>query len=250
MRLHLSRGRAALTAGLAAGGVLLLAPPALAHVSVSPEGTAQQGGYATVNFKVPNERDDSSTIKLEVTLPADHPLSSAMPQPVPGWDVKVEKAKLAKPLEVHGNKITEAPSRITWSGGKIEPGTFQQFPVSLGALPEDTDELVFKAVQTYDDNEVVRWIEVQQEGAEEPENPAPVLALSPAEGDGHHGGTTGSPAAATGSDAKSDAGHDDTAAASSGGDGSDTLARTLGVAGIVIGAAGLAFGILSRRKSA
>ncbi len=48
--------------------------------------------------------------------------------------------------------------------------------MSMGPLP-DTDTMVFKALQTYSDNEVSRWIEEPQAGAEEPENPAPVLKL-------------------------------------------------------------------------
>ncbi|MQY13837.1 putative protein YcnI [Streptomyces sp. RB5] len=238
MRVPLSRGRLGLAFAVAAGGVLLLASPALAHVGVSPEGVARQGGYATVNFKVPNEQDKASTIRIEVTLPADHPLSSAMPQPVPGWDVKVEKVKLDKPLEVHGSKVTEAAGKIIWSGGAIAPGTFQQFPVSLGPLPEDTDELVFKTVQTYDNDVVSRWIEVPQDGAEEPENPAPVLALSPAEGEDGHNVADRKPA----DDAKS------TEAAAA--DSADTTARTLGAVGIALGAAGLVFGLRSRRGRA
>lgn len=235
--------RLSVIGALTAGSVLLIAGPAAAHVSVNPD-EAEQGGYATVNFKVPNERDDAATVKLEVTLPADHPLSSAMPQPVPGWTVKVEKAKLKKPLEVHGEKITEAVNKITWTGGKIEPGTFQQFPLSIGQLPEDADELVFKAVQTYDSKEVVRWIEVPEEGAEEPENPAPVLQLTaPAEGSGHGA----EDAKSKDSEAKTE-----NAAAQSddSGSSSDTTARTLGIVGIALGAAGVAFGVLSRRKSA
>lgn len=237
--------RMSVSTAVAAGAVLVLAGPAAAHVSIDP-GEAEQGGYATVNFKVPNERDDAATAKLEVTLPADHPLTSVMPQPVPGWDVKVEKAKLDTPIDSHGEKITEAPSKITWSGGKVEPGTFQQFPVSMGALPEDAEQLVFKAVQTYDSGEVVRWIEVAEEGAEEPEHPAPLLALEPAEDGGDDAGDAGNgddtePAAAEG-----DEGSDDTAADDDG--SSDTLARTLGIVGIVLGAGGVAFGVLSRRR--
>ncbi|MCQ6246631.1 YcnI family protein [Streptomyces samsunensis] len=238
----------ALTAG---GLVLLTAGPAFAHVSVQP-GQAEKGGYSTINFKVPNERDDSSTVKLEVNLPADHPLASVMPQPVPGWDVKVTKSKLAKPMEVHGEKINEAVTKVTWTGGKIEPGTFQQFPLSVGQLPEDADQLVFKALQTYDNKEVVRWIEEPQEGAAEPENPAPVLKLvAPAKGsDGQDA------AAASGQGQGKDsekAGAENSASedASDDKDGSDTTARVLGIAGIVIGAAGVAFGVVaSRRRSA
>ncbi|WP_445800724.1 YcnI family copper-binding membrane protein [Streptomyces malaysiensis] len=237
---------------LTAGGlVLLTAGPAFAHVSVQP-GQAEKGGYSTINFKVPNERDDSSTVKLEVNLPADHPLASVMPQPVPGWGVKVTKSKLAKPMEVHGEKINEAVTKVTWTGGKIEPGTFQQFPLSVGQLPEDADQLVFKALQTYDNKEVVRWIEEPQEGAAEPENPAPVLKLvAPAKGsDGQDA------AAASGQGQGKDsekAGAENSASedASDDKDGSDTTARVLGIAGIVIGAAGVAFGVVaSRRRSA
>lgn len=220
---------------LAAGGVLLLAGPASAHVSVQP-GTAERGGYATVNFKVPNERDNASTVKLEVSLPTDHPLASVMPQPVPGWEVKVTKTKLETPLEMHGQKIDEAPSKITWTadGGKIEPGQFQQFPVSVGQLPEKGDELVFKALQTYDNKEVVRWIEPAKPGGPEPENPAPVLQLTDPEGDAH-GASAHSPAQA----AKNAA----TAAS-----GSDTTARVLGVVGIVVGVVGVGFGVFAGRR--
>ncbi|MGW6225268.1 YcnI family copper-binding membrane protein, partial [Streptomyces olivaceus] len=175
-------------AGAVSGiAVLALSAPAFAHVSVQPEGTAAKGGYAVVDFKVPNERDNASTTKLEVNFPTDHPLSSVMPEPVPGWKAEVTKSKLDKPLESHGQKITEAVSKVTWTadGKGIEPGYFQKFPVSLGALPEDADQLVFKAVQTYSNKEVVRWIEEQQEGQEEPETPAPVLELAAAEGDAH-----------------------------------------------------------------
>ncbi|WP_370467236.1 YcnI family protein [Streptomyces sp. 5-10] len=244
MRLRRLPVLGALTAG---GLVLLTAGPAFAHVSVQP-GQAEKGGYTTINFKVPNERDDSSTVKLEVTLPADHPLASVMPQPVPGWDVKVTKSKLPKPMETHGEKITEAVTKVTWTGGKIEPGMFQQFPLSVGQLPDDADQLAFKALQTYDDKEVVRWIEEPKEGAAEPENPAPVLKLvAPAEGsDGAaaaSGQDKGSEKAGAESSASKDASDDE--------DGSDTTARVLGIAGIVIGAAGVVFGVVaSRRRSA
>ncbi|MFD5326120.1 YcnI family protein [Streptomyces sp. NPDC127092] len=252
-RTHLPRtflSRAALAGGVAAGSVLLLSGTAFAHVSVQPQGEAAKGGYATVNVKVPNERDNASTVKVEVNFPTDHPLASVMPQPVPGWKAEVTKAKLAKPLELHGKKINEAVAKVTWTadGSKIGPGQFQQFPLSLGQLPEDTDRLVLKAIQTYDNNEVVRWIEEPKEGAADPENPAPVLKLSAATGDHHGGGAT--PAA---DDKAADkAGHDDQGGKHEEAAGStDTAARVLGVIGILVGVAGIAFGVLAgRRRSA
>lgn len=238
------RRRLAVVGAIAATSVVLCAGPAFAHVSVDPE-EAEQGGYSVVNFKVPNERDDAATTKVEVNLPADHPLASVMPQPVPGWDVKVTKSKLDKPIEMHGEKITEAVTKITWTGGKIGTGEFQQFPVSMGQLPEDADQLVFKALQTYDDKEVVRWIEEPKEGQPEPESPAPVLKLTPAAAS-HSDGKGG---AAAGTEKTSAEG---SAEAKDGGEsGTDNTARVLGVVGILAGVAGVAFGVLAgRRRSA
>ncbi|MFD3927884.1 YcnI family protein [Streptomyces sp. NPDC058614] len=241
--------RIAATGAVAASAVLVLSGPAFAHVSVQPEGEAAKGGYATVDFKVPNERDNASTTKLEVNFPTDHPLASVMPEPIAGWTAKVTKSKLDKPLELHGETISEAVTKVTWTatGKGIEPGYFQKFPLSIGALPEDADELVFKAIQTYSNKEVVRWIEEQKEGEEEPENPAPVLALSAATEEGHHGAT----GTATPSDDASNASAEQAAATevtAASTDSSDTTARVLGVVGIVVGVAGVAYGVLAGRR--
>ncbi|MGW1196468.1 YcnI family copper-binding membrane protein [Streptomyces sp. NPDC002536] len=227
------RRRLPLAAGVAAGSVLLLAAPAFAHVSVQP-GTAEKGGYGTIALKVPNEKDNASTVKLELTLDPQHPLASVMPQPVPGWDIKVEKSKLDKPLQTDDGTVNEAVTKITWSGGKIDPGQFQQFPLSVGPLPKDADQLTFKALQTYSDDDVVRWIDASKPGGQEPEHPAPVLKLVDKAG------------AAAGS---ADKGKDDQAAATEkSGSGSDTTARALGAAGIALGAAGVAYGVFAGRR--
>ncbi|MDD9377435.1 YcnI family protein [Streptomyces sp. ZAF1911] len=236
--------RVSFAAALAAGSVLLLSGTAFAHVGVQPVGEAAKGGYATLNFKVPNERDNASTTQLEVNFPVDQPLTSVMPQDIPGWTSNVEKTKLDKPLTVHGKQVNEVVTKVTWTGGKIEPGKFQQFPVSVGKLPENADQMVFKAIQTYDNGEVVRWIEESKEGAAEPQTPAPVLKLSAAGAD-HHDAAKKPADEAKNSDAAHKDGHDEAAAKS----GSDTTARALGVAGIVIGLGGVAFGVASRRRT-
>ncbi|MFF3917819.1 YcnI family protein [Streptomyces sp. NPDC001852] len=229
-------------AGAVAGtAVLALSVPAFAHVTVQPETPAAKGGYTVVDFKVPNERDKASTTKVEVNLPADHPIASVMPQAVPGWNAQVTKSRLAKPLTVHNETIDEAVTKVTWTaadGKGIQPGYFQKFPLSLGALPENTDQLVFKAIQTYSNKEVVRWIEAPQAGQDEPENPAPVLELSAATDD-HHG-TAGAEDASDKSASAADSG--------SGSHDTDITARVLAVVGIVAGAAGVAYGVLAGRR--
>jgi uncharacterized protein YcnI len=232
---YLSRARrAGAVASLAAVSVIGLATAASAHVTVNPK-TAEQGSYAKVSFRVPNERDDASTTKLVVNLPADHPLSSVSVRPTPGWTAKTEKTKLPKPIKTEGGELTEAVTKITWTGGKIEPGQFQEFDVSMGPLPTDTGQLVFKADQTYSGGEVVKWEEAQAEGAAEPEHPAPALKLLP-KGSAEATGLTAQvkPAAAT-SSASSD----------------DGTARLLGGIGIAVGVIGIAVGAygLNRARS-
>lgn len=240
-----SRRRAAAVGTTAAAALLLTAGPAFAHVTVQP-GEAEKGGYSTIAFKVPNERDDASTVKLEVTMPADHPLASVMPKPVPGWDVEVTTSELDKPVEMHGKKIDEAVTKVTWTGGKVEPGTFQEFPLSVGQLPEDADQLVFKALQTYDNKEVVRWIEPPAKDGGEPEDPAPVLRLTePADGAGGHSHGADEGTGSAGSENSAAAGHAEHAAEPA---GNDTTARALAGTGIAAGVAGLAVGLLARRR--
>ncbi|WP_327679286.1 YcnI family copper-binding membrane protein [Kitasatospora sp. NBC_00458] len=245
----LSSRRIAAVALAAAASVVVLAGPASAHVTVNP-GSAEQGGYTAVDFRVPNENDAAGTVKLEINLPLDHPLASVRTQPLPGWTAVVEKSKLDKPIKVHGNDVNEAVSKITWTadaGVKIAPGQFQEFRVSLGPLPTDSDNLVFKALQSYDNGDVVRWIDEAKDGQPEPAKPAPVLKLTKStSADGHGVTATASPSAAADGHGHGDSGSKSEAAADT--KSSDSTARVLGVVGIVVGVIGTAFGIIGLRR--
>jgi uncharacterized protein YcnI len=157
----------------AAASLVLLATPALAHVTVQGPG-ATQGGFTKLTFRVPTEKDVNTT-KLEITFPTDAPLAFASIKPHAGWTYKVVKAKPAAPLkDDDGNTIDQVVSTITWTAtaGGIKPGEFDEFEVSAGPLPKK-DTMTFKALQTYADGDVVRWIE-----GPEAEHPAPVLKLA------------------------------------------------------------------------
>lgn len=216
--------RVAVIVAVAALAVFGLGSPAAAHVTVNPS-TATQGGYAKLTFRVPNEKATASTVKLEVQLPPDAPIPSVSTRPVPGWSVEVRHRTLAEPVTAHGAQITEVVDVITWTaepGAEIGPGQFQEFDISVGPLPE-VDQMVFKALQHYSDGDIVRWIDEPREGAEL-EHPAPVLRLTPRAG-----------------------GASETAA-DNGGDGTG-VAIGFGVAGTVLGLAGLALGLLAYRRS-
>ncbi|MFP5376124.1 MAG: YcnI family protein [Acidimicrobiia bacterium] len=218
------------------------AVPAAAHVTVNPR-EVPKGSFAKLAFRMPNERPDSGSVKLEVTFPPEHPFRSVSVRPQPGWAFTVEKTALATPIEREGREpVTEVVSKITWTGGPVNPDEFEEFEVSAGPMPEDADELVFKAVQTYASGEVVRWIEEATPGGEEPEHPAPVLRLT---GDGgSHGG-----AGASGGEEE----RGEVAAAGAGVASDDDVdgARRLAVVALVLGALGLLAGIggLARQRS-
>lgn len=161
----------------ALGLVAIAAAPAGAHVSIKPD-VARKGSFSVFSFSVPNESSTASTVKLEVTFPTDHPIAFVSVQPIPGWTWSADKTSLAKPIRTEDGDITQAVSKITWSGGTIGPGEFQLFTVSAGPLPTKAKSIEFKAVQTYSDGEVARWIETAPKGGPEPEFPAPVLKLA------------------------------------------------------------------------
>ncbi|MFF3667106.1 YcnI family copper-binding membrane protein [Microtetraspora malaysiensis] len=173
--------RGLVTVGMAACLIGIMPAVASAHVKVTTD-SAVQGGYAALTFRVPNERDDASTTKIEVQLPTDAPLASVSVKPHPGWSYEITKTKLAAPIEAHGAQISEVVGQITWtatdSKSGIQPGEYEEFSVSAGPLPA-TDRMVFKTLQHYSDGEIVRWIQDPSTDGDEPERPAPVLRLVP-----------------------------------------------------------------------
>jgi len=240
-----SRGRKPLAAVVAGTALFVFTSAGLAsaHVTVGPDTTAKGGSDVELTFRVPNEEAAANTTKLEVVFPTDHPITGVLPEPTPGWTVAVTNATLPKPVTTDDGTVTQVVSELTWSGGALAPGQYQGFHVMLGKLPDDTNQLVFKAVQTYSNGDVVRWIDLAQAGQPAPDHPAPVLTLT---GSGSASGSQASDTAATALSVAAGP-----AAASPA--GSDTTARTLGGVGIAVGVAGLAAGALgvsrARRKS-
>jgi uncharacterized protein YcnI len=171
--------RLALVVLAAVAAVIASTGLASAHVTVSSPDAAA-GGYGKVVFRVPNESDTASTVKIRVQIPTDPPLASVSVQPVPGWTATTTKTPLNPPVtDDDGNKITEAVSVVEFDAdaGGIGPGQFQEFALSGGPFPK-ADSLTFPVVQSYSDGSESAWIEPTVEGQAEPEHPAPVLSLA------------------------------------------------------------------------
>ena len=216
--------RRTLPASAVAAAALAVPAGAQAHVTLQPN-TAQAGAFTVENVRVPNERDNASTVKVDLRLP--NGFAEALYQPAPGWKVKVYKTKLAKPIQTDDGPVTEQVSRIVWTGdgkqGKIAPSQFRDFPLSVQIPGKAGSKLTFKALQTYSNGEVVRWI-----GPESADTPAPtVMVSSGASEDGHaHSGATGS------------SGGSPTAkpAASSSSSSDTSASKGLGITALVVGA--------------
>jgi uncharacterized protein YcnI len=162
----------------ALAATLTLVPAAAAHVTLQPE-EAPAGGFTRLDVRVPTERDNASTTKVVVQFPPG--FLSVSSEPVPGWNSEITMRKLDKPVEQFGEQVTEEVGQITFTadGEGIGPGQFQDFGLSLGVPDKAGSTLTFKAVQTYSNGEVVRWI-----GPPDAEEPAPQVKLTAAEGEG------------------------------------------------------------------
>jgi uncharacterized protein YcnI len=220
-------------------GLLATALPASAHVTISPNTAAQGGSDTDLTFRVPDEEANASTTTLQVTFPVDHPVTSVLVQPIAGWTATVQNTTLATPITTDDGTITQVVSQVTWTGGNIQPGQYQGFHVIMGLLPKDTGQIVFKAVQTYSNGDVVRWIDLAQPGQPAPDHPAPVLTLT-APGTGSAAPTSASPTVTAAPTATN------TTKASS---ANDSTARGLGIGGLAAGLIGIAFAVFATVRS-
>jgi uncharacterized protein len=222
-----------------------LAVPAVAqaHVTLQPK-TAAAGAYVVEDVRVPNETDDAVTTKVAVQFPEG--FAEASYQTIPGWSVKVVKEKLATPVKTDDGEITEGVKTITWTAKSkadgIAPGQFQDFPLSVQIPGKAGDTLTFKALQTYSDGTVARWI-----GAPDADKPAPQVQVTEA-ADDHH--ATAAPAADDTATTENTAASAPVAATSS---AEDSDSNTLAIIALVVGALGLlaaGASLLSARRRA
>ncbi len=218
-----------------------------AHVTVSAPGAVQGGSDTIITFRVPTESDTASTTGLRVQLPISTPLLGVLVQPVPGWTVKVVRAKLAHSVSTDDGPVTEAVSEIDWTatGGGTKPNGFQEFDIIAGQLPK-TPTLTFKAIQHYSDNSNVSWVEVAGPGAAEPDHPAPTLDLAVASS----AASTAPPTATTTTTTPSAAATMNMSGTAT--NGSNTTATTAAIAlagvGVILGGAGLWVAYATRRQ--
>jgi uncharacterized protein YcnI len=200
MKLRIPLLAAAMTA-------LAAASAASAHVTMNPE-KAPADSFSRFALRVPTE-EDVPTVKVSVQMPAG--LDEVTFQPKTGW------------------KRTQSGRVVTWSGGQIGVGEFDEFGLSMHLPNTPGKVLVFPATQSYANGKVVHWI-----GALTSDEPAPHVMLEGAEGE-----ATATTTTTTASSATSD---DD-------GDDHEGLALGFGIAGLAVALVALGLTLTRRRRA-
>ncbi|RXZ73137.1 YcnI family protein [Agromyces albus] len=211
--------RVIVAAGIAAAVLLVLAEPvaASAHVTVTPSSTAA-GSDSVLTFAFGHGCDGSPTTALTIDLPES--IMAAAPTLHPNWTVeRVED--------------DDRIARVVYTAiTPVEEGIRATVELAV-VLPLDAagETLVFPVLQTCAEGEL-NWDQLAEEGAAEPEHPAPTILVTAATAETQGPATTTEAATAT----------PDAAAP-----GSDPVARVLGIGGLVAGIVGIVLALAARR---
>lgn len=207
-----------MTAAVALGAIA--APGAVAHVTMQPAASrpAELQRYRVI---VPNERTSAATTGVDVKVPEG--VRFALIESAAGWRARVVR---------RGGAIAE----LRWSAGRVPPGGYAELHF-IARNPVRVGPVAWKALQRYDDGQVVRWI-----GSTGSERPAPVTTLSeravPVDVVSTHGEATPA-ASATGAAP---------ASPTKAGSGRDGPTLALAILGVLLGAAALALRLAGRRR--
>ena len=150
---------------VAALAALVLPTAAFAHARVSPPvSLAKQ--LQLYSLAVPTEKDNVTTTKIVLTVPAGFSIDSFVPSP--GWH---------RVLAQTGSGESAVIQKVTWSGGDVptEDDSLFQF---LGE-PSSSGTYTFQVQQTYSDGSIVDW-----SGSESSDAPAPTIEAKSSLGSG------------------------------------------------------------------
>jgi uncharacterized protein YcnI len=141
----------------------LVAGPAFAHVEVSAD--KDRAGAADVTLTVHGEAEsDDAGIRSERVV---------LPDGIAPADVSLVDAP-------SGWAFRRTADGFTVGGKALEVGADAEWSVTVAKLPDGETRLSFRTLETYGDGEVSRWIEIQEPGQDEPDNPAPLVTLKAA----------------------------------------------------------------------
>lgn len=158
--------------------IFLVAPTALAHVTVHPEESSTDA-WEKYSVRVPVEKDINTT-KVELKIPDEVDFVNVLPED--NWDYELEKDE--------NGIVTSVIWEATDDG--IGPNEFAEF-YFVGSNPSEAGKVSWEAYQTYEDDSVVEWV-----GEPDAEEPASVTEVVDGDTAAQHGDdTTGTSETAT-----------------------------------------------------
>ncbi len=141
---------------VAALAALVLAASASAHARVSPA-VSLSGKLQLYSLAVPTEKENLTTTKIVLTVPAGFGIDSFVP--APGWTQRVQTT---------GSGDNAVVQKVTWTGGSTPTGDDSLF--QFLAQPAKSGTYTFSVQQTYSDGSIVNW-----SGPESADAPAPAI---------------------------------------------------------------------------
>lgn len=171
-----------LMVGSAVLALLLGTAPALAHISIRPQGNPPAPGTTSqIVLVVGHGCAGAPTTAIRVQVPEG--FYNVKPMPKAGWQVETVTGPYATPFVNHGTELKEGVTEIIWSGGSLPDAFFDEFVFrgTFGAGLEAGSVFSFPTLQMCGDTEDA-WIDTS--GAEDAEMPAPSVTLG--ENPEHH----------------------------------------------------------------
>jgi uncharacterized protein YcnI len=151
-----ARRRAALGLSAVLVALGLTATQAQAHAVVSPP-VALSGTLQQFSLAVPTEKENATTTKIELDVPAGFSIDSY--EAAPGWKREVASK---------GSGDNAVVQKVIWTGGHVPTEEDAVFHFNASASKSQTYK--FRVEQTYSDGSVVDW-----SGPESSDSPAPLV---------------------------------------------------------------------------
>lgn len=180
---RLSARRIAASGLLAAGFFSLVSGGASAHAVLAPAQGAVDSTWRGA-VRISHGCEGTPTRLVRVTIPDG--VVAVRPKAKYGWLIETTWAPYAKPVEIHGKKVTEGVKSITWKGAALPDHMFDDFEFMVRITPDVVPvdgKLRFPVYQECEKG-AFDWVETPASGqnAHDLKAPAPALTLAAAPG--------------------------------------------------------------------
>ncbi|SNR78419.1 DUF1775 domain-containing protein [Puniceibacterium sediminis] len=163
-------------------GLGCLAGAVQAHATLE-QSEAAVGATTKITLRVPHGCKGEATNEVRIDIPEG--FYAVKPMPKAGWALTTETGPYAVPYDNHGTEMTEGVRAVTWSGGALEDGWYDEFTLrgTVGPDAEAGSMLYFPSLQSCA-NGTADWTDTS--GSRDVSNPAPdILLVAGMEDQGH-----------------------------------------------------------------